>query len=45
MDEKQPETAQKIICLLDRSMSAIIMWAWAIVTFMQIPDNRLHYAW
>lgn len=43
--EHEPNTGQKIVCLIDRSMSALILWAWAFVTFMQIPDNRLNHAW
>ena len=45
MNEQQPEEiGQKIVCIIDRSTSAIILWSWALVTFMQIPDNRLHHA-
>jgi len=44
-EQHPPETGPKIAFAIDRTMSAVILWAWALVLFMQLPDNRLYHVW
>jgi hypothetical protein len=45
IEQVKEEATQRVAWLVDRATSAVILWSSALVTFLSLPDNRLHHAW